>query len=132
LLVAVAALVSCGTTPAGAQPSKQAKQICSAEAQDDLTTALHLRPTTPAKGDWSNGTYTCRDPYPGAPVVMTVHDLPTLAKTVACGRGGRGGRAATGRQHQRSGDDDHQRPVAPHPEAMVRPGVNTPPRATPL
>jgi hypothetical protein len=82
-LVLVAALVSCGTTAAGAQPSKQAKQICSSEAQGDLTTALHLKPKTTPTGRWSHGTYTCRDDYPGATVTMTVHDLPTLATTQA-------------------------------------------------
>jgi hypothetical protein len=78
-LALLATSAACSTDTSG--PSKQAKLVCSSDAQQDIRTATHLSPSRPPVGHWSHGTYTCPYALPGAPVVLSVHDLATLAAT---------------------------------------------------
>ncbi|MCU1350878.1 MAG: hypothetical protein JWM05_87 [Acidimicrobiales bacterium] len=90
LTVGLLGVAGCGSSSKGspsstspaAGPSKQAKMVCSTEAQRDLGRALSLKPSAPVRDHWSAPDYSCTYRYGAASFRLTVRDLPDRAATI--------------------------------------------------
>jgi hypothetical protein len=65
------------------QPSVSAKQVCSAEAEGDIQTAIGIPVTKPLDPTWTDHVYSCHYVYPTGTLLLSVKELPDAAATTA-------------------------------------------------
>lgn len=94
-LVLLAAVTACGgsdvaasatatsTAAAGGGPSEQARMVCTAEAQEDITSLVGVDPVRVETPTWTDGLYSCRYAYSDGAFVLSVKDLPDASATTA-------------------------------------------------
>jgi hypothetical protein len=61
--------------PAGANPSKSAKMVCTQEAQNDMADALGMPATRVTAPTWKDHIYSCTYVYPKGSFVLSVKEL---------------------------------------------------------
>lgn len=69
--------------PAGINPSKSARMVCAAEAQQDLGDSLGVKPTLVTPPTWVDHAYSCRYVYPDGSYTLAVKELDSAAQTKA-------------------------------------------------
>ncbi len=61
--------------PAGPNPSESAKQVCAADAQQEIDLSLALRLTAPVTPTWADHVYSCRYTYAVGSFTLAVKEL---------------------------------------------------------
>jgi hypothetical protein len=69
--------------PVGAEPSKSAQMVCSAEAQRDLGEVLGVQSTAVTTPTWVDDVYSCRYVYPTGTFTLSVKELADKTATTA-------------------------------------------------
>ncbi len=68
--------------PAGSNPSPIARQVCQADAQAEIASALGEKATV-SKPMWADHLYSCRYTYPTGSMALSVKELSSWAQTFA-------------------------------------------------
>jgi len=69
--------------PAGADPSRSARMVCSPEAQRALASTLGLPTVAPVTPTWSDHLYSCRYVYRDGVIAVSVKELDDKAQTTS-------------------------------------------------
>jgi hypothetical protein len=67
--------------PAGVNPSKSARMVCEAEAQEDLANSLGVRVTTVTAPTWADHVLSCTYVYPNGSFTLSVKELDSAKQT---------------------------------------------------
>jgi hypothetical protein len=67
--------------PAGVNPSKSARLVCSADAQGDLADSLGVKPTMVTTPTWVDHVYSCTYVYPNGSFTLSVKELDSAKQT---------------------------------------------------